>query len=559
MRKHIVKWMAAPAALACAVCAALLCAPGSAAAAQKAVVQTTQADWSGAAHAVVDVQPAGGPRGSRLDLFPAATSDWIIRSYGDYFYLIGRYFTDSLAKFHVNAPETPVYQVSVLPQGVASANPHDLIFVNANKAYMPMYGLTKCWIINPQDGAQTGELDLSAYAGSDGVPEMHAGTIVNGRLFLLLQRLDQNNGWDPSVNGYIAVFDTATDQEIDTTGGSPPNGLKGIGLPGRNPQTIQYLPENGMIYVGCTGKYPGFDPANPALYTGGIVRVNPSAYAASLLVDDGPDGPGGDHPYGAVAGVFVVSAAKGYFVGYKGWGDNCLFPFNPSTGTVGSAIPAFSGKNLVSNETGAALDENGLLWISSPKDHSVLVFNPATETVDETVNTNLNPGTIAFCPPTIPPGLNEVNAATGTGRVQVEPGSGVLSNFASYPSYNFPNAANKPPLPFVDGLVGFTVDGVAPGGAVDVTVTFPTARSQDAVYYKLDAAGYTVFPPALYTPVDKHTVVLRLTDGDAYDTDNAPGSIGDPGGWAMSPPAQPATAGDSGSGGGCFVDTVLGR
>lgn len=38
-------------------------------------------------------------------------------------------------------------------------------------------------------------MDLSAYADADGAPEMHAGVIANGKLFILLQRLEY---WAPS-------------------------------------------------------------------------------------------------------------------------------------------------------------------------------------------------------------------------------------------------------------------------------------------------------------------------------------------------------------------------
>ncbi|MFP4476538.1 MAG: choice-of-anchor U domain-containing protein [Desulfatibacillaceae bacterium] len=549
------------------VCLVPCLAPGTGVAAQKAVVQTTQADWSGAAHAVVDVNPAGGPRSKQVDVFPTATSDWIIRSYGDYFYLIGRYMADSLTRFHIDTPTVPDYQVSVLPDGVNSANPHDMIFVNANKAYMPMYELTTCWIVNPQNGEKIGELDLSQYAnGADGVPEMHAGVIVDGKLFLVMQRLVD---WEPAVNAYVAVFDVATDQEIDTTGGAEPNGLKGIEIPGRNPATIQYLPENDTIYVGCVGKYPGFDAESPYLYTGGIVTVDPDTYAATLLVDDGPDGPEGDHPYGAIAGAYVVSPSKGYFIGYVGWGDNNLHTFNPTTGAVeADTVEALDGKSLSPNESGAAVDENGLLWISSTMDAKVYIVDPADDSVDEAVGTNLNPGTIAFCPPTIWPGppeeentTKQVHAPTGSGAMKVEIASGVLSDVVAKAAADYTEAANKPDKQFVDGLVGFTINGLAPGAAVDVTVTFPTTRTADAAYYKINAAGdFVLFDSYNYTLVDGNTVVLRLVDGDAFDLDPAPGVIRDPGGWAMTPAATPASTntGTASSDGdsGCFINAL---
>ncbi len=513
---------------------------------QKAVVQTTASDWTSAAHAIIDVNPILGARDTQLDLFPTNTSDWIIRTYGQYFYLIGRYYTDSLTKFSVDAPTVPIYQESVLPDGLASGNPHDMIFVNSTKAYMPMYETDKLWIINPQDGSKTGGIDLSAYNDGDGIPEMHTGAIVDGKLFLILQRLDRDSNWDPANPAYIIVIDTAKDLEMDTTGGA--GGLKGIALAGRNPNAIQYLPENNTIYLACTGKYPGFDAANPYLYTGGIFTIDPDTYAITQLVDDGPDGPDGDHPYGAISGITVVSPDKGYFIGYMGYGNNSFRTFNPTTGATGDIVTSLEGKGLVGNESGAAVDENGLVWVSMTYtnyvdvfEHSVLIIDPATDSTVDNIDTNLNPGGMGFCPPTIWEGSNQVNSATGRGTISVSGDAGTVSEITTYLEDDFPNAQNLPALPFVDGLVGVTVEGIVVGSDVNVTLSFPTPRADDAVFYKIDAAGdYYEFPANRITEVNDTTIIIRLTDGGMGDRDGAAdGTIADPGGFAMTPPVDP--------------------
>ncbi|ACL04628.1 hypothetical protein Dalk_2938 [Desulfatibacillum aliphaticivorans] len=540
-------------------CVLILLAAGQAyAAGQQAVVQTTASTWDSAAHAVIGVNPTLGARDANVDLFPTDTSDWIIRSYGQYFYLIGRYYTDSLTKFTIDAPEDPIYQVSVLPEGLASGNPHDMIFLNAGKAYMPMYETDKCWIVNPQDGTKTGEIDLSAYDDGDGIPEMHAGVIVDGKLFLLLQQLDRDNSWAPYSASYVAVIDTATGQEIDTNG--DPLTPNGIVLNGANPQVIQYLPENNTIYIAATGKYPGSSIDSPMLYAGGIFTLDPDAYTVTKLIDDGPDGPDGSHPYGAFSGLAVVSPEKGYFVGYKGWGDNVFQAFNPTTGAVGDVVTGLEGKSLAGNETGAAMDENGLVWLSSSgTDHTVFIIDPADDSVEDQVDTNLNPGSIAFCPPTIWEGSNQINAATGTGNLSASSGIGTIADITAYKTTDFPNAGDAPSLPFVDGLIGVTVEGVAAGSDVDVTITFPTPRQSDAVYYKLDAAGdFYAFPTDRITIVDNNTIILTLTDGGIGDTDGvANGTIVDPGGYAMTAPEDPkSTGGDDDDDSGCFIRSL---
>ena len=582
-------WLALGAAVVFALWAAPAAADG-----QKAAVHTIASDWSGAAQAVVNVNPVGGPRGTQLDLFPQASTDWIIRSYGDYFYLIGRYYTDSLTKFHIDAPETPLYQVSVLASGSDTSNPHDLIFLNADKAYMPMYGVPKCWIIDPNDGSKIGEIDLSAYADSDGLPELQAGIIVGDKLFLLAERLNRNapSGiWEPQDDAYLIVIDTGADTEIDTNAGR--TALKGVKLPAKGPNSIMYLPENNLIYIACTGVYPGLDPSSPYLYTGGIVTVDPDTYTAELLLDDGPDGPSGSHPYGAISRVMVVSPDNGYFIGYKGWGDNYLYKFDPTTGKVTKSIKelagkslvgpgdmdrgsravlksmsVFDGKNLVSNESGVSLDENGMLWVSvAGDDHAVYILNTATDGINEKVDTNLNPGSIAFCPQTVMPGDNEVNSASGSGLISVAPDQGIVSALTAYSAEDFDDAAGLPDgLTFPDGLVGFTIDSLPVTGAgedgtsVEVTITFPSERFADAVYYKINADGdFEALDAANVEQVDFYTVILTLVDGGVGDSDGEKnGVIVDPGGWAgtAEDDGDDDADGDGGGGGGgsgCFI------
>lgn len=71
---------------------------------------------------------------------------------------------------------------------------------------------------------------------------LHETYASEDHLYVTLERLNQSNGWVPSIIPYVAVFDTATDTEIDTGVGSV-DGVKGIPLPVRNTGAIQYLAE----------------------------------------------------------------------------------------------------------------------------------------------------------------------------------------------------------------------------------------------------------------------------------------------------------------------------
>lgn len=359
---------------------------------QNAVVITTASDYSSGAHSIVSVDPVGGPRSVQNNLAPAE-SDISIAAYGEYFYRLGRYQMDNITKFHINTPDTPVWQFSVLGADAESANPHDMIFVSDTKAYVLRYGSALAWIVNPSAETEAafkiGELDLSAYDDGDGVPEMHQGVIIGEKLFIIFERQDTSGGYGNWVlnDAWVAVFDTNTDTEISTGKGN--EAMQGIPLPARNPQSVQYAEENHMIYVQCAGDLMDTE------YSGGIVSLDPDTYETVLIVDDGDEE---HHPYGNISGIAVISPTKGYFVGYAGWGDNSLYSFNPSTGEVMGTVAEeeLSGKNIAGMESGAYADKNGMLWICNATDGKIVILNTADDTVDETVSTELNPQKIVF-------------------------------------------------------------------------------------------------------------------------------------------------------------------
>ena len=361
---------------------------------QTAVVATAAPDWSSGAHSVISVDPIGGPRSAQNELLPTI-SDVTVVAHGKYFYRIEKYYADNVTKFDINNPSTPIWQYSTMGAGdVDSSNPHDIIFASSTKAYLMRYGSTTAWIINPstttEAGFKIGELDLSSYADSDGVPEMHSGVIVNGKLFIILQRLEY---WSPTVTAYVAVFDIATDTEIDT-GVANPDGVLGIPLDIRNLGAIQYLAENNTIYVQGAGGFESSWSGTPAEYTGGIISINPDTYETAMVLDDGNDE---SHPYGNISGMAVVSATKGYFVGYAGWGDNSLYTFDPSTGTAGGTVSGFENIGIAGMESGVYTDKNNMLWVCNQTTAKVDILNTATDTIDESVSTSLNPLRVVFC------------------------------------------------------------------------------------------------------------------------------------------------------------------
>jgi hypothetical protein len=363
---------------------------------QKAVVATVAADYSSGALSVIDVDPIDGPRTYTNDLNPTL-SDTRVVSYGSYFYRIESFMADNIAKFDIQDPTKPLWQYATMDADdtVTTGNPYDLVVASPDKAYLLRYGTTTAWIVNPQAASQEefkiGTLDLSDYADADGLPEMNQGVIIDGKLFILMQRLNRDDSWKPQ-EAYVAVFDTRTDTEIDTWQGE--GGLKGIRLPVKNPGDISYVTENKTLYVQGSGLLASSWSGIPAEYTGGIVSIDPDTYQTTMLVDDGSEQ---DHPYGNISGMLTVNATKGYFVGYQGFGNNTVYSFNPSTGEVqGAPVDLLKNISIPGMEAGGAVDTNGLAWVTDATNAQIVIVDPADDSVKETVPTNLNPNQIAF-------------------------------------------------------------------------------------------------------------------------------------------------------------------
>ncbi len=363
---------------------------------QKAVSINAAADYTSGTHSVISVDPVGGPRDIQNDLQPTV-SDLGLNAYGRYFYVIERYYGDNVTKYDISNPSTPIWQFSTMDENdaVATSNPHNIVFAGPTKAYLLRHNSASAWIINPgttdEQGFRTGYMDLSAYNDQDEYgPEMTDGVIVDNQLFVVLQRLNQDDSSAPNT-AYLAVIDITTDQEIDTGMGGD---LKGIELPVKNPSAIEYDPETGLIFVQGVGKYASSWSGTPAEYSGGIATIDPTTFETTLLIDDGDDE---NHPYGNISGMTVLSATKGYFVGYAGWGDNTMYEFNPTSGeVVGEANEYLKNKNIAGMNAGASADQNGMVWITNATDAEIVILNPTDNTIDEKINTNINPSKIVF-------------------------------------------------------------------------------------------------------------------------------------------------------------------
>lgn len=358
------------------------------------VINTKAADFSGS-----DIQLLTLDEDYTLSagLVPSDQSDIGTVRYKDNFYQIGRFNIDTVSKYHFDAPATPVYEFSSLstPED-PTENPSNMVFLSETKAYITLKKSDKVLIVNPS--AQTeaefiiGELDLSAYADADanGSPEPSTAAIVDGKLFVVMQRLVGFSPAEEGVNAYVAVFDTDSDTEIDTNPSDDVANLKGIELSIRNPGKLEYRPGLGLFLQANGDSFFSFNGRDEALsFTGGISKINTDDYSVALIVDDGD---GTSHPYGYVYNMTVIDANNGYFVGYQSYQNYNLYHFNPSTGEA-TAIDAYTGLDISVLATGPL----GNLWmgIADAAQPRIEILD-GDETLLQTIGLIQNPGDILF-------------------------------------------------------------------------------------------------------------------------------------------------------------------
>ena len=236
-------------------------------------------------------------------------------------YIVNRLGQDNILVLDAMDLRTPLTQFSV----GNGANPHDIEIVAPDKAYVTRYDTASLLIVDPQDGAELGEIDLSAFADADGLPEVSQIVRVGDRLYLSCQRLDRNSGWGPADVSYLIVVDLASDTLVDVDPDA--EGVQGIALSAANPNSMAVVGE--QIAVGVV--------VNFGDRSGGVEIVD-AATNRSLGLAVGEEDLGGD-----ITSVVLVDQNRGYAVVADDNFANRVRPFELSSGTVGAPLENTSG------------------------------------------------------------------------------------------------------------------------------------------------------------------------------------------------------------------------
>ena len=236
-------------------------------------------------------------------------------------YIVNRLGQDNILVLDAMDLRAPVAQFSV----GNGTNPHDIEIVAPDKAYITRYDAASLLIVNPQDGAELGEIDLSAFADADGLPEVSQIVRVGERLYLSCQRLDRNGGWGPVDVSYLIVVDLATDALVDVE--PDVEGVQGIALSAANPNSMAVVGEQIVV-----GVVVGFGDR-----AGGVEIVD-TATQRSLGLAVSEENLGGD-----ITSMVLVDQNRGYAVVADENFANSVRPFDLSSGEVGAPLENISG------------------------------------------------------------------------------------------------------------------------------------------------------------------------------------------------------------------------
>jgi len=226
-------------------------------------------------------------------------------------YVVNRLGADSI---QVLAPQlgfiTPTNGVLSVGNGTVA---WDIVFVNANKAYVSRLASPKLLIINPTTLQITGELDLSSLVkptDSDGSPDPAYMLIRNGLVYVALRHIDFQQSQLPIAGrGEVVVIDSTTDKIVSV-----------IALNGKDPASeFQFSPNLNRILISSVGDLAVIDD--------GIEAINPDTNTVDSQFAVTEATMGGD-----ITTFVIVSRTKGFAIVSDENLANSLITFDPSSG-----------------------------------------------------------------------------------------------------------------------------------------------------------------------------------------------------------------------------------
>lgn len=337
--------------------------------AQRAVIATT--DFSTGSLSVIDTETGTATN----DLF-LIHSDARVRAFKDRVYVVNRLGQDNIIVLDKDDLATPLTQYST---GDGS-NPHEIVVVSDDKAYVTLYARSYVLVINPATGDSLGAVDLATFADADGLPEASQMAYFDKHLFVAVQRLDRDAFFSPTDFSTIAVIDTKTDQLVDL---NPDTDVtEGITLTATQP--FGHAQRGGKWILASVGSFGAQDGG---LEVVDLVERTSTGVVISEAALNGDVGP-----------TTMLTDDVGYIVMSDASFANSVVRFDLSAGSVSDPLPDHSG-----GFTPAIAVAAGSLYVldrgsfDDPTSAGVKVYDTTTDQLTSgPISTGLPPADIAL-------------------------------------------------------------------------------------------------------------------------------------------------------------------
>ena len=162
------------------------------------MIATVAMDYSVGALATFDLDSQ-----TLTENIASVSGDPVIIMDGGWLWQLNRYQYDTLRKYDPENLQVPVAEVS-LASDVGSSNPHD-VAVCSDQLFVSLYGENRIPILEQTSLEQINDIDISEWADADGTAEASSMVVVGDQLYVGLQRLDRNNGFEPGTSVTLQI------------------------------------------------------------------------------------------------------------------------------------------------------------------------------------------------------------------------------------------------------------------------------------------------------------------------------------------------------------------
>lgn len=126
-------------------------------------------------------------------------SDAVVRTAPGGVYVVNRLLMDTV-RYYPTGSGLPTWETSTEP----GSNPHDAVLCGGS-LFVSRYERSSLLVLDPADGVVRAEVDLSAFADDDGLPEVSDLVAVGDQLAVGLQRLRRLDGWTAEPQGQVVM------------------------------------------------------------------------------------------------------------------------------------------------------------------------------------------------------------------------------------------------------------------------------------------------------------------------------------------------------------------